>query len=125
LAAGVADAGDERLGALDAVVVARLVLEAQRRALRALRRLGELDLGRQVGNDGDRPAAERVATLLDRQPAAGGERSAALVIALVDAAELGRLVVDCEARHAAAAMHLGQHDAAGGNRERLRGWGAG
>ena len=98
-----------RLDAFDAVIVGGLVFEPQRAALGVLRRLGEGDGRRQVGDDGDRPGAERAAVLLtaSRLPAV----MVALPLKLLSSmrAKSVALVVEHEPRQRAAAMHLGQH----------------
>src|SRR6516165_6580995 len=74
--AWIAGTRDHRARALDAVVVRRLIFEAKRAALRALRRLHQLDRWREIGNNADGPGAEPASVLLDRKPAPLRERRA-------------------------------------------------
>jgi hypothetical protein len=106
-------AADHRLDALDAIIVAGLVIEAQRGARRALGRLGEGDGRRVVGDDLDRPIAEHRAALQYRQLLALGQRRLDPKILLVDWLEIARLAVDRQARHRVTAMHLSEQGAAG------------
>ena len=119
LARGVVLAGDDGLDALDAVIVVRLVFEPQHAAVGMLGRLGEDDGRRQVGHHRDGPGAERPAALHHRQLRAGGDGGAALEVAVVDAGEIGGLVVEQELRHRPPAMDLRQNAAPDRDRDRL------
>ena len=68
-------APDHRLDRFDPVIVARLIIDAQRRMRRAFGRFCEGDLGRVVGNDLDLPVAERRARLRHRELACRSSRS--------------------------------------------------
>ena len=52
-------APDHRLDGFDAIIVACLIIDPQRRMRRALGGFGKGDFGRMVRDDFDRPAAER------------------------------------------------------------------
>ena len=101
-------AADHRLRALDPVVVARLILKAQRRARRGFGWLGERDRRRVVGNDRDRPAAEHRPALAQGEQLAAAQGGFETEILLVERGEIADLAIDRQARHGAAAMHLGK-----------------
>ena len=108
-------AADHRLDRLDPVIVGRLVVEAQRGARRGLRRLGEGDRRRVVGNDLDRPASEHRAALASRSSCLPLRRASPRRGNSACRPPRNRCVSPSIARRGtrAAAMHLREQRAAG------------
>src|SRR6185312_9536128 len=97
---------DYRLDRLDPVIVGRLVFEAQRGAGGALRRLAERGGRRVVGDDRDRPFAERGSALAHGERLAFGQGRLGAEVLLVDGLEIAGVVVDRQPWQAAAAVDL-------------------
>ncbi len=106
-------AADHRLDALDTIIVAGLVVDAQRLSHGRLGRSREHHRRRVVRDDFDRPAAEGIAGLRHLDMPAGFQDRPDAKILLVDCVEVAGFAIDREARQGIAAMHLGQQDAAG------------
>ena len=105
-------APDHRLDSFDPVIVARLVIDPQCRTRRAFRRLCKGDFGRVVGDDVDRPNAERGARLAHLELFAAGKGGRSPEVLLVDGFEITAVAVVCTAWDGLPAMHLSEERAA-------------
>src|SRR5260370_29073519 len=106
-------APDHRLDRFDPVIVARLVIDPQCGTRRTFRRFCKGDFGRVVGNDVDRPNAERGAPLVHLELRAAGKGGRRPEVLLVDGVEITAVAVDRKAWDRLPAMHLSEERAAG------------